>query len=114
MGGESERCWLGTGVVGAGVRPDQRGLHLASVGCSPGHDAVGAILNAKEIQRRVGIVANGSFPFRTDSERGSFFDVETGAIHEELTMAADNKLDFIVLLVLVEKRESGTGLEDVH
>jgi hypothetical protein len=89
-------------------------VYLAAVGGSTGDDAVGPVLNAQEVERRIGVVSPGALARPADAQDRAFLDVDALAIHQELAPAADHDVDFVVLLVPVQERDALTRLDRVQ
>src|SRR5262249_11417016 len=64
------------------VRPGELALDLEPImGAAPDH-AVGPVLEAEEVERRLRVVAPGSCRWRADAQYGAFGHIDALAIHE--------------------------------
>src|SRR5262249_8480181 len=79
------------------VRPGELALDLLAVERAALDGAVGAILDAQEVQRRVVGVAPGPRTRRADPHGRAFGHVDALAVNEELALAGDDEVDLVVV-----------------
>src|SRR5439155_18092055 len=84
------------------IRPRRLAIDALSVKRASLDHTVRTVLDAEEIQRRIGVVPPSSCRRRADAQDRAFRDVDALAVEQELASASDNDVHLVVLLVPVQ------------
>src|SRR5439155_22110681 len=96
------------------VRPGRLALDLLAVEGAALDHAVGPVLNAQEVQRRIRVVPPGPCCFRVEPQDRAFSHVDALAVQDELAPAPDDDVNLVVLLVPVQEGNPLAGRDDVE
>src|SRR5437764_798952 len=69
-------------------------------------DAIGPVLEAEEVQRRIRVVPPGPCRCRAEAQDRAFLHVDALSVHEELAPAPDHDVNLVVLLVPVQEGDA--------
>jgi hypothetical protein len=76
--------------------PDGLGVNAYAVMRTAFDDAVGSILNAEEVERRIGVVSPTTRRRRTHAQHRTFRYVDALAVHQKLPVAAKDDINLII------------------
>src|SRR5262249_31044584 len=94
--------------------PSGLALDLLAVEGGALDHAVGPVLEAEEVERRIRVISPSPCCWRAKAQDRPFLHVDDLAVHEELPSATDEDVNLVVVLVPVQERNPLTGGHDVQ